>query len=34
MKKITLPYGHEQRVIEIPDWPEGHTHILMRLRLR
>jgi ribosomal protein S18 acetylase RimI-like enzyme len=22
------------RVIEIPDWPEGHTHILMRLQLR
>jgi ribosomal protein S18 acetylase RimI-like enzyme len=22
-----------ERLIEIPDWPEGHTHILMRLRL-
>jgi ribosomal protein S18 acetylase RimI-like enzyme len=22
-----------QRLIEIPDWPQGHTHILMRLAL-
>jgi ribosomal protein S18 acetylase RimI-like enzyme len=22
-----------ERLIEIPEWPEGHTHILMRLRL-
>ena len=21
------------RLIEVPDWPEGHTHILMRLEL-
>ena len=30
MKKITLPYGHEQRVIEIPEenlaWIEGPRH--------
>jgi nickel-dependent lactate racemase len=30
MKKITLPYGHEQRVIEIPEdnlaWVEGPRH--------
>lgn len=22
-----------ERLIEIPDWPQGHTHVLMRLRL-
>lgn len=22
-----------ERLCEIPDWPQGHTHILMRLRL-
>jgi GNAT superfamily N-acetyltransferase len=22
-----------ERLIDVPDWPEGHTHILMRLRL-
>ena len=30
MKKITLPYGHEQRTIEIPEanlaWIEGPRH--------